>query len=431
MAQGKHRAAPRRRHGLRALLTGSVVVAIALLAWVVLRDAPVSDAATTGADGARVDPDTPLAWGPTAGELARARELVAGWSPERLAGQVIVGRFHGTDPEVAASMVRDLHLAGVSVQSTNASDADQVRALTAAVSEAVASDGREFPPVIGVDQEGGVVEHLRGIATDLPSYDEAGEAIEAGRTRGRRLVRNLAEATGLELRGLGFTWVFAPVADVASSGVIGSRSPSDDPVVAEHAIAASVHGFNEVGIVSTTKHFPGHGAADGDSHLSLPSVAGTLAELRARDLRPFKRAVAAGAPAIMTSHLSIEAVDAGVPASLSPEVHELLARETGFEGVVITDSLGMGALSGHPEMAVEALLAGADLLLMPAVTEDAHAQLVRAIASGKLPRKRVEDAAAQVVALQLWQERVADGQPVPEDPAEAVEDAADALVDAG
>jgi len=118
---------------------------------------------------------------------------------------VIVGRFHGTDPAEPARMVRDLHIAGVSVTGANVADLDQVRAMTAGIAQAAADDGRDFPPVIGVDQEGGYVSHLRGIATEFPHFASAGQAIAADHKEGRRATRVAALTTALELRGLGFT----------------------------------------------------------------------------------------------------------------------------------------------------------------------------------------------------------------------------------
>ena len=221
-----------------------------------------------------VDPDTPTSWGPTHGEVDEARALVSDWTPEQLAGQVIVGRFHGTDPEEPADLVRDLHLAGVSVTSANILDEAQVLAMNAAITQAAAEDGRTFPPVIGVDQEGGYVSHLGDIATDFPHFQSAGLAIEADGKEGRRVTRVAALTTGLELRGLGFTWVFAPVADVtigAADPTIGARSPSPDTAVAAIATASAIKGYDAAGIVSTVKHFPGHGTATTDSHDTLPA----------------------------------------------------------------------------------------------------------------------------------------------------------------
>jgi beta-N-acetylhexosaminidase len=379
------------------------------------------------------DPDEALAWGPTVGELEEAQELVAGWTPDQLAGGVIVGRFHGYEPTEPASMVRDLHLAGVSVTGDNVSDADQVLALTRAVGHAAREDGRSFPPVIGVDQEGGYVSHLRGVATEFPHFQSAGLAIQADPRAGRRVVRAAARWTGLELRRLGFTWVFAPVADVtigAADPTIGARSPSEDPRVAAQATAAAVRGFDDAGVVSTVKHFPGHGTATSDSHDTLPRVDSTLAEIRSHDLPPFEAAVRHRAPAVMLSHLDLTSIAPGVPASMAPEVYDLLRDDLGFEGVTITDSLGMGAVGGRPQPAVQALLAGADLLLMPVDTRTTHGIVSRAIASGEVPRERAEEAAARVVAVQLWQQRVAREARVPADVTERAEQASAALLDA-
>ncbi|MDN4163110.1 glycoside hydrolase family 3 N-terminal domain-containing protein [Nocardioides abyssi] len=376
-----------------------------------------SAGASTSASAPAADPAAPTGWGPTEGELAEARELVAGWDAAQLAGQVIVGRFQGADPAEAAALVRDLHLSGLCVTAGNVVDADQVRALNAAVSEAVAADGREVPALLGVDQEGGSVSHLRGIATEFPSFAHAGAAVAQGR-EGRDIVRRAAETTGLELRDLGFTWVFAPVADVtvgAADPTIGTRSPSTDPELAAAAVRAAVEGYNAAGVVSTTKHFPGHGSVTADSHESLPVLGRTAEELAATDLLPFEAAVEAGAPAMMIGHLDVEAIDPGVPSSLSAPVYDFLRDDVGFEGVTITDSLGMGAVMGREKPAVTALNAGADLLLMPPDTRHTHAVVTAAIESGEVTRERAEEAAAMVVALQTWQQRVADEVPVPPD----------------
>jgi beta-N-acetylhexosaminidase len=380
------------------------------------------------------DPDAPTGWGPTEGELARATELVSGWDAARLAGQVIVGRYAGTDPAGPAAMVRDLHLAGVCVTSGNVTDAAQVRATTAAVSEAHAADGRDWPALIGVDEEGGTVSHLRGIATEFPAFAAAGAAVAGQGRQGEQVVADAARTTALELRDLGFTWVFAPVADVtigAADPTIGSRSPSGDPALAARAVGAAVRGYDEAGLVSTTKHFPGHGGVTADSHETLPVLASSLAELRRRDLRPFEAAVKAGAPAIMMAHLDVPALQPGMPSSQSAAVYELLRDDLGFEGVAITDSLGMGAALSQDFPAIRALKAGADLLLMPVDTRVTHELVREAIRSGEVPRERVEEAAARVVALQLWQQRVAGDVPVPADVTAEAEQAAAALTAAG
>jgi len=381
----------------------------------------------------RPDPGTPLGWGPTVGELEQARAIVADMSSEQLAGQVIVGRYHGTDPTEVATMLREQHLAGISITNDNVVDETQVREMTAALTQASLDDGRTYPPVLGVDQEGGYVSHLRGIATDFPAFDAAGAAIEADGATGREVVRQAAYATGLELRDLGFTWVFAPVADVtigAADPTIGTRSASEDPAIAAKATAAAVRGFDAAGVVSTVKHFPGHGAATSDSHDTLPVLDSTLAEIEAHDLPPFEAAIATHAPAVMLSHLDLTAIAPGVPASLAPAVYDLLRDDLGFEGVAITDSLGMGAVASSFKPAVAAINAGADLLLMPVDPVETHRVVTRAIHEGDIPRERIEEAAARVVALQLWQQRAAARVPVPADLTTVMQDAVAALTTA-
>lgn len=368
---------------------------------------------------ATYDTNAPTGWGPTVGELADAQALVATWTPAQLAGQVMVARWQGTDPAVAAAMISDLHLAGVQVTGGNIVDEAQVRATNEAVATAFAASGRDFPPIIGVDQEGGTVAHLAGVTTDLPAFSSAGAAASTG-LDGTAAVRAAIAATALEIRELGFTWVFAPVADVtigSADPTIGSRSPSSDPQVAAATAAAAVQGYNDAALASTVKHFPGHGSATEDSHETLPVLSSSLAELQARDLLPFQTSIDAGAPAVMVGHLDVPAIAPGVPTSLAPQTYSLLRNDLGFNGVAITDSLGMGGVMSRPSPSVDALAAGADLLLMPADTRVAHAQVTQAIESGAVPRARAEEAAARVVALQRWQQRTAGLTPVPADAA--------------
>ncbi|MGH3354003.1 MAG: glycoside hydrolase family 3 N-terminal domain-containing protein [Nocardioides sp.] len=445
MTGGKHansadsEGKPRRvRRWLKPVIAGAVMAlavgagAAAVTVGVPTEREPEPQAAVPKPDPK--DDTTPLPWGPTRGELATARELVAGWDEKQLAGQVIVGRFHGTDPAKAARMVRKFHLAGVSVTGENVVDEAQVRETTDAVSKAVAADGRTFPAVIGVDQEGGLVSHLRGVATEFPEFARTGEAISAKPRKGVPATTEAAEATALELRDLGFTWAFAPVADVtvgASDPTIGSRSPSEDPRIAAAAVSAAVQGYNNAGLVSTTKHFPGHGAVAGDTHIGLQELDFGMKKLKRRDLVPFDAAVDAGAPAVMVSHVDVKAIAPGKPASMAAPVYDLLRDDVGFRGLAVTDSLGMGAVTTSTKKpSVVALEAGADLLLMPANSKAAHRSVVKALRSGRLDRSRVEKAAAKVVAMQMWQARTAEAVPVPDNVREQAEKASAALSEA-
>jgi beta-N-acetylhexosaminidase len=228
------------------------------------------------------------------------------------------------------------------------------------------------------------------------------------------LSRQAAQASATELSALGFTMVFAPVADVTTSGdpTIGVRSPSDDPERVGAVAAAQVEGYADGGVVGVVKHFPGHGSVPADSHLELPVQSAGLDELAARDLVPFEKVVEAGVAAVMVAHIDVRDVDPGVPSSLSRAVVTGVLRERlGFDGVVVTDALGMAAIAdryGPGQSAVAALAAGSDLLLMPPDPRAARDAIVAAVATGELDDERLAEAARRVVALALHQQEQAE-----------------------
>ncbi len=334
-------------------------------------------------------------WGPDRAELDRASKIVGRMRLPDLAGQVIVADWSGTRAPVA--MVRDLHLGGVIAFDSNVESAAQISGVNTALTRQVR---RKWPLFLSVDQEGGVVERLRRAATRFPTFMSTGAAGDAA------LTRDAYAASGAELRGLGFTVDFAPDADVTSGPgdpTIGSRSASSRPAtVADHVVAAAA-GFAESGVVPVLKHFPGHGSVPADSHLTLPVQTKSLADLEKSDLVPFREAVAAGLPSVMVGHIDVRAVDPHVPSSLSRKVVTgMLRDELGFGGLVVTDSLQMaGVVRGRSpgQVVVQAMRAGSDVLLMPASPAVARAALVKAVRSGSLPRRRLEQAAARQIAL--------------------------------
>ena len=351
-------------------------------------------------------------------ELADASALVSTWTPEQLAGGVIVTRYGGTDPSTPAALVSELHLAGVIVMGDNVAGTDQVVATAAAVQQAAAADGRDWPAIVSVDQEGGRVARLTGEVTAFPSLMTGGAAVAGDPDTGREAVKGAGLAAGSQLRALGFTWVNAPVADVTlgpSDPTIGSRSPGGDPALASQVVVAAVEGYRGAGIVPVVKHYPGHGSVTVDSHKGLPVQDASLADLRARDLVPFAQAARAGAPVVMMSHLAVQAFEPGVPATLSSAAYTSLRSDAGFAGVTVTDALDMAAVMaayGPGDASVAALAAGADVLLMPSDVRAAHAAVAAAITDGTVPRARAEEAAAKVIALQRWQARLAAARPL-------------------
>ncbi|MEQ4205057.1 glycoside hydrolase family 3 N-terminal domain-containing protein [Actinopolymorpha sp. B9G3] len=343
-----------------------------------------------------------LPWGPTKAEWARARRIVGHMSLGEKAGQVIVAGFDGTSAPL--SLLRRHHVGGVIVMGNNVASTDQVRDVNRALQDEARRLGRSWPVVIGVDQEGGRVARVKGGLTEFPAYMTLGAARDAG------LARTVARASGKELRDLGFTMVFAPDADVTTGPddpTIGSRSAGSDPSVVASTVKGSLRGYAEAGIVAVPKHFPGHGSVPADSHVSLPVQEASLAELRRRDLVPFKAAVGAGAQAVMVAHIDVRAVDAGAPSSVSgPVIGGMLRERLGFSGVVVTDALEMAGVAekyGSADAGVRALLAGADILLLPADAGASHTAVVRAVRSGRLPQARLDAAAARSIALMLHQ----------------------------
>jgi beta-N-acetylhexosaminidase len=169
--------------------------------------------------------------------------------------------------------------------------------------------------------------------------------------------------------------------------------------------AAAVEGFKDAGVVSAAKHFPNHGPATSDSHVSLPVVNHDLATLRSHDLPPFEAAIAAGVPMVMVGHLVYPAIDPERPASLSPEAIGMLRGELGFDGVVITDDLAMAGASGDgppARTAVEAVKAGADLLIIsspPRQQAGAYDAVLEAVESGEIPRGQIQASVERVLKV--------------------------------
>jgi beta-N-acetylhexosaminidase len=305
-------------------------------------------------------------------------------------------------------------LGGVCLFAQNISSPAQLRALTDSIMT-------ENPyAIIAVDEEGGDVTRLWA-ATGAPF---PGNAV-LGRLDHLDTTRDTAATIGWSLRQAGCTVNFAPCVDLNSrpdNPVIGVRSfGSDAGRVARHG-AAWVTGLQSTGVAASAKHFPGHGDTAQDSHVSLPAVDRSLDELRSRELLPFAAAIEAGCRVVMTSHILLPQLDQSSPATMSRIVlHDLLRRDLGFNGVVVSDALDMAGASGSlgmPNAAVAALRAGCDLLCLG--TDNIDAQLAEiedaarsAIAHGVLTTARVSDAEHRVLGLaaDLEAARAAAGQP--------------------
>ena len=327
----------------------------------------------------------------------------------RLADAVLIPPFPGgMVPDWIRAALGD-GLGGVTLFGPNVLDRGQLARLTASLRGAVAGSAGADEPVIAIDEEGGDVTRIsHQTGSDYPGNAALGAVDDV------TLTRSVYAAMGTELAGLGINLDLAPAVDVntaADNPVIGTRSFGSDPeLVARHA-AAAVAGLQSAGVAACAKHFPGHGSTTADSHLVLATVDAPLSVLRARDLPPFEAAIAAGVRAIMPSHLRIPELTGELPASLSRRAQtELLRGELGFTGVIVSDGLEMRAVSvpyGIPEAAVQAVIAGTDLLCLGRDQDHlsflaVRAALVDAVRSGRLPGTRLEEAAARVTELRTW-----------------------------
>lgn len=328
--------------------------------------------------------------------------------PEALAGDIAAGRVGAV-----VLFKRNLPMApGQAGEAGEVVDAAALAALTRALHEAV---GPGLPPLwIAIDQEGGLVQRVRAPATVWPpmlacdALAGRGGADGLDATRIGELAEAVGEALGKELAALGVDVDFAPVLDVhtnPANPIIGNRAFGTAPeAVADRALAFA-RGLERAGIVSCGKHFPGHGDTATDSHLALPRLDHALDRLEAIELLPFRRAVAAGIPMIMTAHVVFAALDAAVPATLSRTVITGLLREQmGYDGIVVSDDLDMKAIAEHfgiGDAAVRAIDAGCDALLLCRNQEhlrQARAALIQAGAADGHTRARIAEAAGRIRA---------------------------------
>lgn len=291
-------------------------------------------------------------------------------------------------------------LAGVCLFGENIRGPAQLRELTAAIRRANPA------ALIAIDEEGGDVTRLY--------YDRGsphpGNAV-LGRLDDPELTAAVARSIAAELRELGVGLNLAPAVDVNSNPdnpVIGTRSFGAHPALVARHTAAWVAAHEALGVATSAKHFPGHGDTAQDSHLALPEVHATDAQLRARELVPFRAAIAAGARTVMTSHILVPALDPDAPATFSTAILlKLLRGELGFDGVVVTDALDMAGASaeiGMQRAAVRALAAGADLLCLGPATsrwqlDTIEAAIADGVARDALPAARLADAGSRVASL--------------------------------
>ncbi len=325
--------------------------------------------------------------------------------PQDAMGQyLMVGIPHATLDSETRDILSDLQPGGIILFRRNYTDPDTLQSLCADLHALTP----ENPPLIALDAEGGRVQRLSPPFTHFPP------AFQIGQTGSPQLAHEVGVALGQELRSVGIDIDFAPVLDVYSNPdntVIGDRAFGSDPQrVAEFGCALAA-GLRTVGVLPCGKHFPGHGATVIDSHDDLPYDERDKAVLEEIDLTPFQTAIAQGIELIMTAHVVYPAFDPNQPASLSSIImNDLLRRRLGFQGVIVSDDLEMGAIvrtRSVDEAAIQALRAGADLLLVCQSLEralSARDACQQALQQGVLTERRLNEAQRR---LQRLKQRIA------------------------
>ena len=371
------------------MATLALLAAIAPTAQAGERDGYVEPASTAGTVRVVAAPDLRL----------QAHDRVAAMSTREKAASIVMGHIPTTDLDALAGYMSSTAIGGFILMGANIPSTEAaLREVTAALTLDAA-----LPPLIGIDQEGGDVSRLPW--DDFPAATTLKE-------QPPEVARDAFAARGALVQRAGIGVNFGVVADITDdrSMFIYRRALGTSPEGGAERVSAAVTGEGSHAL-STLKHFPGHGAAPGDSHAGIPSTGMSLQDWVATDAVPFQAGIDAGARVLMFGHLAYTAVDSA-PATLSAEWHRIAREDLGFTGIAITDDLGMLQASGIPAYqdpvanAVAAIAAGNDMVLSVVYSSAESAPrvvegVVAAIDAGTLSQERLDEAALRVMEARL------------------------------
>ena len=299
--------------------------------------------------------------------------------------------------------IEQMPIGGIIYFSQNFQDENQTKQMLSKTQEFARTVGAEIPLFMGVDEEGGMVARL---ATKLGTtkFDD----MEVyGKDNDSKQAYEIGQTLAKDISSFGFNMDFAPVADVLSNDnntEIGARSFGSDPKVVANMVENEVKGLQEHGVMATLKHFPGHGSTESNSHKGTSESDRTLEQLQECDFVPFKAGIKQNAAFILVSHMTATEID-DVPCTLSSKiVTDLLRKELGYQGIIITDGMDMGAITenySNGEATVKAMQAGVDMILCPPSISDAYDALKKAIANGELTEQRIDESVARILTAKL------------------------------
>lgn len=261
-------------------------------------------------------------------------------------------------------------------------------------------------PLLCIDEEGGRVARIANNGVfGLAKY----ESMTALAGEGARKVYDASRYIGSYVRNYGFDVDFAPVADVNTNPeniVIGARAFSDNPRIAADMLVSYLSGLRDSGVAGCIKHFPGHGDTKNDTHTGYAASLKTWEEMAGCEMIPFRAGIAAGTELIMAAHIAAPNVTGSdIPSTMSSVIlQEKLRGELGYNGIIVTDSMEMGAVAqkySQAEAALEAVKAGADMVLMPTDYTGAVDGIVEAVVNGTLDEKRIDESVCRILALKM------------------------------
>ena len=308
--------------------------------------------------------------------------------------------------EATKNAINELPVGGLIYMEKNLQSPEQVKDMLTNLQE-YSMKRIKLPMFTAIDEEGGTVTRISGRSGfDVPSI---GEMATVGQTGDISQASEVGNTMGRYLSNLGFNVDFAPAADVLSNPnnkVVRSRSFGSNPEMVANMAVAVMEGLQSYGVCATFKHFPGHGATTGDTHEGYAYTEKSLEELQACELVPFVKGIERAVPFIMVGHISVPTVIGdNTPASLSKTmITEVLREQMGYDGIVITDAMNMGAIVqsySSAEAAIRTIQAGSDIVLMPADFNSAYQGVMQAIESGSIPTDRIDESVRRILKVKL------------------------------
>ena len=308
--------------------------------------------------------------------------------------------------EVTETAYKERPVGGLIMMENNLVSQDQIKTwndtITGFSKEVVGVE-----PFLSVDEEGGTVARIAGNAA--LGIENVGNMSEIGASGDSQKAYDAGETIGTYLKELGFNMDFAPMADVwtnQENTVAQYRAFGSDPETVSEMVSEAIKGFRSQGIYTVAKHFPGHGGTSGDSHEGTVYLNSTKEELESCEFLPFQAAIDADTEFVMVGHISLPNIlKDDTPASLSEEVvTEMLRNDLGFDGIVITDAMNMGAITNNytsAEAAVQAVQAGVDMILMPQDFEDAYQGILSAVNSGTISEDRIDESVRRILEVKM------------------------------